>query len=1781
MSEKLQAVIDLVKTRPHISEEEKLVIIDALTAQNRELEIEASLERVRSQTMAMQKSDELFEVIKTIYDEFQKLGFHAMNADLMIFTEDKKGYDIWVSGAYGAEGPYRIPEPFYHHPHHQGTMSAWLKGDKLRVTELQGDQFTSFFKLVLDDAFGLQTLSKESKDKIFSLGRIIQTEVFTKHGCIRVGSMEKRTEAQLDIQKRFAKVFDQSYTRFLDLKKAEAQAREAQIELGLERVRARAMSMQNSDELAELVDTVFKELSKLDFSLTRCIIWIFDADTSGATVWSANSEIDKTPHSYYIKFLDHPWHQTMTSEWKARNPKSVYELKGDEKTSIDNRMLNETELRQLREEVKAGMIESERVFLNSSFGNFGSLQVDTLEPLSDANRDIIYRFAKVFDLTYTRFNDLKQAEAQATEAKIEAALEKVRSRSLAMHKSDELKEVVTVVFEKLAELDLVFDGGAVIVIFTEGSKDLTYWIASDLLSTSSSFRFPYVDHPMVTMYDDAREQGMDFFAKVYSFEDKNNYYTYAFEHSDFKYLADDLKNHILESKSIGVSFALSKHSAILTPSFAGQLISERRSEVLKRFAKVFEQAYTRFLDLQKAEAQAREARIEAALEKVRSRSLAMHYSDELREVVAVVLHKLVELGIQMDKRSAVILVFEEGSKDYIQWVASPGHASSVSQITPYFDHPIQADLWNARESVSNFFTKTYSPEEKNSLFQYFFEHTDLQFLLEDEKNWILESENYELAVAFEKNSAVAIASFSGKSLAPNENEILKRFAKVFEQAYTRFLDLQKAEAQAREAKIEAALEKVRAGAMAMHQSQELGTVASLMFDQIRMLGGELWACGVVLCDKNKPDTIQWISSPGIGMLPPNNVPHDLEVCQRNMFEAWKKGEDLFMEEIGGNEIKEHYEALMTVPSLNASLKNIMEAGISLPTWQKNHVAVFKHGYLLIITIQPFEEVSLFPRFAKVFEQAYIRFLDLQKAEAQAREAQIEAALERVRGRAMAMHKSDELLEAGELLYRELARLGIESMTSGYVIMDDEEKIGWIYAASPADGTILPEPTGLPHTNSVMASIKESWKKQEPFHIVELDEQATIDHHTYLAKNSINFLFTLEEFLAMSPEGLVLHSFNFKHGYILVVSKERLTSEQGEMVLRFTKVFQMTYLRFLDLKQAEAQVREARIQLALERVRARTMAMHHSDELLYVIRELTGQFRRLEFNIDTANFNTNPQNKDWDLWIDSASNINPTQVHIPYFDHPIFNKIISALDKGVDFFAGKLNREEKDSFLKHLFENTIFKNASEESKQATLNKKGFSYSVVFSTHTSVTIGNYQAVPYTKEENAILRRFGNVFEQTYSRFLDLQKAEAQAREAQIQLALERVRARTMAMQKSSELTDVAAILFKQVNELGIKVWTTGFNVWSDDNNFYEDYITNPQGSFIEPYTIDTTKFSAFTNISEAKKKGEEFFVQHEEGEMLKETYRHLSNFANKNQFGKILQSGNQFPSQQFDHFVFGSKVSLMFITYEPMPEAHDIFKRFGKVFDQTYTRFLDLQKAEAQAREARIEAALEKIRSRSLGMHQSGEIKDVVSILFEKLKELDLVFDGGAAIHLFAEGSRNAIIWVASPDLAEPSCVHLPYDENAFENNPIIMDIWKAKEAGEHIYNKFYSFKEKNTYFDYVFKHNDFITIPKTSREFILQADSYTASFIAEKNCLLGANSWTRQLFSDNDVEVLKRIARVFEQAYIRFLDLQKAEAQAREAQIEAALERVRARAMSMQKSHELIELINALQKELSR
>src|SRR3982751_6416627 len=81
----------------------------------------------------------------------------------------------------------------------------------------------------------------------------------------------------------------------------------------------------------------------------------------------------------------------------------------------------------------------------------------------------------------------KELAAKNRELEIEAALERVRSRSLAMHHTDELNEVVTVVSEKLRELNIAMDGGIIIVTFIEGTRDVNHWIHHPVLASPAKY----------------------------------------------------------------------------------------------------------------------------------------------------------------------------------------------------------------------------------------------------------------------------------------------------------------------------------------------------------------------------------------------------------------------------------------------------------------------------------------------------------------------------------------------------------------------------------------------------------------------------------------------------------------------------------------------------------------------------------------------------------------------------------------------------------------------------------------------------------------------------------------------------------------------------------------------------------------------------------------------------------------------------------------------------------------------------------------------------------------------------------------------------------------------------------------------------------------------------------------------------------------------------------------------------------------------------------------------
>ena len=756
----------------------------------------------------------------------------------------------------------------------------------------------------------------------------------------------------------------------------------------------------------------------------------------------------------------------------------------------------------------------------------------------------------------------------------------------------------------------------------------------------------------------------------------------------------------------------------------------------------------------------------------------------------------------------------------------------------------------------------------------------------------------------------------------------------------------------RELEVEAALERVRARTMAMQTSSELPVAANLLFQQIQSLGMPAWSTGYCTWDDDKKSSVTlWMSSEGV-LQPPFSAPTTEDQLFIQMRVGAEEGKDLQVVDLGGEELEQHYRYMRELPVVGEILDSIIEAGHPLPTFQIMHQAYFSKGFLLFITYEPVPEShETFKRFAKVFGQTYTRFLDLQKAEAQAREAQIEAALERVRAKAMAMHSSNELRLVVHELRKQMGILGQKNLETCVIHLHDEshEYIQSWAGIKPPDeeGDILESIANVPKRGlSIIEEALDAYNSNLQDYVLLNEGEKLRQWFSFLERESPEGFAKLVDSVHGNIEELRSYwSFaDFTGGSLLMVTRERPDELTRGLLRRFSNVFGLAYRRFADLKNAEAQAREARIEAALERVRSRSMAMHKSEELKEVIQIVYEQIVQLKIPTEHAGFIMDYKRRDdFDSWIADQFG-SPSQLTIPYFDCIYYNRFNEAKAKGEDFFTTILSFEEKNRFYEELFEH--IPDFPEESKNIIFSQPGFAISTVLLENVALYIENFTGISFSEEENAILMRFGKVFQQTYTRFLDLQKAEAQAREAEIQLALERVRAKTMAMQSSEELADAAYVLFEQLRSLGVTHERINIGIVNEDSQTIDFWITEQGGDKLN--TKFSGRISEPTTLSKAYaawKHGEKSLMIDLQGEELKSWLSYLSDEI-KIPFNKAFLHDRRVQTAGFF-----SKGMLILTSHEPLQqEALYLLEKFAGVFDLTYTRFSDLKLAEAQALQA---------------------------------------------------------------------------------------------------------------------------------------------------------------------------------------------------------------------------------------
>src|SRR5688572_12734464 len=639
-----------------------------------------------------------------------------------------------------------------------------------------------------------------------------------------------------------------------------ANARKLKIEAALEKVRAVALKMKKPADMLEVCKTISLQLEKLGVKEIRNVQTAIFYESKGTYM----------NYEYYAKHKKTFITETIYTNHKIAKAFAAQMLKGKGEvytTHIKGKKVKNWIAYQKTTNVFIDSFLKKANSLSYYWHSLGpvALGISTYVPLSEGELNLFQRFLKVFELAYTRYLDIEQAISQAREAQIEAALEKVRSRSLDMHKSDEIEQVLHAVFERLKELNIDFYT-AIIILFIKDSKDIVWWLESKANHLYPRILIPYTGIDYLKSLFEARENEKEIFSKCYLFEEKNELFHHLFDHTDFKYVPAEQKKFLLGAELATMSVAIAKNTAIHITSYSRKSFSEQDNEILKRFANVFEQAYTRFLDLQKAEAQARESQIQLAMERVRARTMAMFHSDELTEVVKLLYQEFDKLKLSNESTDIEIGLINEETGIASVWAhlyLSDGTISTFKIPLARFEGTKnEFKLWrNTPVEKRNeiFITTEFSGKRWDKIIK---NAGQLPELAEFFKSLV--EANISKWVTHNAYFSHGLLTLQGtEAYSPETLEIQKRFAKVFEQTYTRFLDLQKAEAQAREARIEAALERTRTQSMIMQHSKELNDTLRVFHEQVLLLGIHSAFSFLWLPDEKNDKHIFWMSSEGI------------------------------------------------------------------------------------------------------------------------------------------------------------------------------------------------------------------------------------------------------------------------------------------------------------------------------------------------------------------------------------------------------------------------------------------------------------------------------------------------------------------------------------------------------------------------------------------------------------------------------------------------------------------------------------------------------------------------------------------------------------------------------------------------------------------------------------------------------------------------------------------------------------------------------------------------------
>ena len=383
-----------------------------------------------------------------------------------------------------------------------------------------------------------------------------------------------------------------------------------------------------------------------------------------------------------------------------------------------------------------------------------------------------------------------------------------------------------------------------------------------------------------------------------------------------------------------------------------------------------------------------------------------------------------------------------------------------------------------------------------------------------------------------------------------------------------------------------------------------------------------------------------------------------------------------------------------------------------------------------------------------------------------REMVVEQALERVRGVALGMRRSEDIGEVAAAVFREAREVGMDLLRAGIEVFDEESDT-FEYWGTSLGGDVgigarycLGDSMGHP----ILRERHEARRRGDAWYHSDPSGEDLVSIVNY----AIDCLgLPLREWRSMQPserpgfDHLHLYWIFYSHGDLYVPSAHPLTDGELGTMQRLAAAFGFAWTRYLELQQAEEHARQAERRAAVDRVRAEIATMRTSADLEdltpLIWRELTGAgvsffrcgvFIATEEGTRVQTYLTNPQGESLgvlDLGDDSHPFIGRVlgswrvaQVHIEQWDQPTFLE-------WMDFLQAQGQDVERGRYL----------DAGDPPESLSLQFVPFAQGMLY-------VGS--AAPLPKEDLSLVQEVATAFSVAYARYLDFEQLEAQNREIQ---------------------------------------------------------------------------------------------------------------------------------------------------------------------------------------------------------------------------------------------------------------------------------------------------------------------------------------------------------------------------------------------------------------------------------